>query len=1178
MFLERVASLGLLHHAPDTNILKEFPLEVRQIISTEVVHYLMESKTEVTKVLSSRAHVIWAMECIGTAFTLPLDQEETMAKAVELYRRWTLEPNRKDCPVAIQEDYQFFLQVCGISLSGLENCVSPAICVPLPHSIAQKLLSHCSLMFGSRTKDPAQLDSQASLCKRVLNIYHTVGKDRSNLTRETWDLFLKLMLGVTDSLLSAPPGQDGLAQRLCSHVLKVLLESWLYSSTNDAAMWGSLLKHSCNWIRFMPTITHWNAFSKALTERSISLLYGPKEGKTSVNIRVEGANEVTTIKLDDELVLYAWHKMLHAIGDPNRIEDPSIFVTAFRGIDTLVNLYLQVGKENEKSYALNTPSGNTILHIFGAWLFHAIKHKHEGFEEGQALAVKALCNIFHKRKDTEYPTIYLSRFFECLHKVLQQDGRVLISAIVHSAPLFSHELPGFRSLIPAYIYALNRILLRKTSNYEHFASQEDVRKACIRILAQILPLPNHFGDTPFAVKTVMPSIITSPASAKDTISPNLPEVDTYTKLKPHLRVLLIEALNNELIPNNVRLLLPLCYQFATEDITSDSGFAKRMIMAIGQKITKQEWSSQCTVDAFQTLGYFASLYSYLQGATEVANYVVFSLAHMFSSSDASAPVITDSAEQEKQMIGALQCITHWLAVDDWLLGFPLCKQAVLRFILSALPVTQRKLPQIEEIEPQKNPAAKNSEEKDKKESKNKKDKRKSKKESLSSTKNPLTGSTTLVTRPVVKERKEIGAKLQEAARWALATLLNLAGTFPLPHGTGTDCRISSLVTEEDLLSIIPNDGLPASQLPANFIRFFATKGALVTVIDRPNNGDPFVTIIIRDRTGRQAWNLRSTPLSPEDIMLISNAIAPPSTSPCVEPFHDLTPLKAQEALVNVFQYLEEWNEDPLCAASAQQASVEQQVLEQSQFNLKQVSCVPPTGRNSTQHYTEEPGPTHIYGDTNVLCKFLQGRLFLSSVGFLSINNQPHFFQIQQSAEFYNALSQLDQEPERECFTLGVCYVKHDQTMEQILSNHGGPSAYQHFLASLGWPIDVKSHTGFLGGLDREVLSTGTVAPYFADFSKEIVFHAPSHMPAINDKDALAQRAKLLHSNYVFILWTEDDLEHYSMAKYPDLCKQSNVHIVIHPLDSALYHVRVYHQNTEVKLTTRPSHSDLNCNL
>ncbi len=39
----------------------------------------------------------------------------------------------------------------------------------------------------------------------------------------TWELLLKLLLGVTDSLLSAPEAEDGLARRLCSHVLKVFL-------------------------------------------------------------------------------------------------------------------------------------------------------------------------------------------------------------------------------------------------------------------------------------------------------------------------------------------------------------------------------------------------------------------------------------------------------------------------------------------------------------------------------------------------------------------------------------------------------------------------------------------------------------------------------------------------------------------------------------------------------------------------------------------------------------------------------------------------------------------------------------------------------------------------------------------------------------------------------------------
>jgi len=46
-------------------------------------------------------------------------------------------------------------------------------------------------------------------------------------------------------------------------------------------------------------------------------------------------------------------------------------------------------------------------------------------------------------------------------------------------------------------------------------------------------------------------------------------------------VLLVEALNNEVYPTNVRLLLPLCYTYSCEDIFYSADFTKLAITTIG---------------------------------------------------------------------------------------------------------------------------------------------------------------------------------------------------------------------------------------------------------------------------------------------------------------------------------------------------------------------------------------------------------------------------------------------------------------------------------------------------------------------------------------------------------------------------------------------------------------------
>ena len=176
---------------------------------------------------------------------------------------------------------------------------------------------------------------------------------------------------------------------------------------------GCLLQLSQRWVNFMPTITQWNITTRALTERTLALLYHPDDGRQGFSLRGfvvyslcsatlrsglpilcrDGASETTFITMTPELTFFAWHRMLRmcllflfrilvyisckeAIGDPNKITDASIFFAAMSGIDTLVELYLHAG---EASTDATPPDGNTILHIFGHWLFHAVKNHRSGY-------------------------------------------------------------------------------------------------------------------------------------------------------------------------------------------------------------------------------------------------------------------------------------------------------------------------------------------------------------------------------------------------------------------------------------------------------------------------------------------------------------------------------------------------------------------------------------------------------------------------------------------------------------------------------------------------------------------------------------------------------------------------------------------------------------------------------
>ena len=156
---------------------------------SQVVTFLLHPNTPIT-ILSSPAHVRWAMETCGQGFALPIEEEKSITQCIELYRQWALEPLNR--PPPIEGEQQFFLQ---------------------------QILNHYSLLFAPRATGP-DVDKHAALCSKVLDIYVTIGRQlESQLSKDSWEVFLKLMIGIADSLFS-PKRNDGLKERLVNQTLK----------------------------------------------------------------------------------------------------------------------------------------------------------------------------------------------------------------------------------------------------------------------------------------------------------------------------------------------------------------------------------------------------------------------------------------------------------------------------------------------------------------------------------------------------------------------------------------------------------------------------------------------------------------------------------------------------------------------------------------------------------------------------------------------------------------------------------------------------------------------------------------------------------------------------------------------------------------------------------------------
>lgn len=94
--------------------------------------------------------------------------------------------------------------------------------------------------------------------------------------------------------------------------------------------------------------------------------------------------------------------------------------------------------------------------------------------------------------------------------------------------------------------------------------------------------------------------------------------------------------------------------------------------------------------------------------------------------------------------------------------------------------------------------------------------------------------------------------------------------------------------------------------------------------------------------------------------------------------------------------------------------------------------------------------------------------------------------------------------------IAVIYVGPGQEDEQtILHNSHGSARYDAFVNSLGWEIDIATHTGYLGGLERN-LTNGTRANYYCSSTLEMIFHDVTKMPTEAGDQKQLKKVKKWH--------------------------------------------------------------------
>ncbi|XP_050322004.1 ral GTPase-activating protein subunit beta isoform X12 [Bactrocera neohumeralis] len=610
--------------AQSCSVLNKFPASAGREVTVSVVRQLA-SNLGITQ-NAEPSHLVrdeevnWCMDVICFGLSLPLQEHETIKDCVNVYCEWltALHPQpRISVPKPICEDANMY---CRKIVSHFHNLFVPRQGEILPF-IYQNTL-------GADT-----INRQAVLCHRVLRTLQQTAQISQTMDRKTWEALLLFLLAINEVLLAPPTVKDDVGDQLCERVLSVLFEVWLLACVRcfpSPSLWKTLQESCAMWRHRMALIDQWNRVNLALTARLLEFTYGPAFPELKIS---EEDAQLIPADMTNDCVAQTWYRLLRTIGNPTALCSPhvisksshfmqwalthdkgaetyqhpclqalpQIFLKAIKGISNQVDAFLalpSLGFENRPPLAVARPKCNSILHLFGEWLFEAahiggdawfmntkkqateaskrpssmIMENRKGsislsqpnslndpnslppsltidkYESGRAEAIGTLCKIFcAKKTGEEILPVYLARFYMALQQCLKiteskECDETLASILLNSSDLFRLDLNGVQVLLPGFISALEIVLpdkdLKIKTQAMHF-NKTELRRASINILLSILTLPLHFQTLPI----------------RDLTNESTERVISFIQLKPRLINILMNALQVETDAQNTHMLL-----------------------------------------------------------------------------------------------------------------------------------------------------------------------------------------------------------------------------------------------------------------------------------------------------------------------------------------------------------------------------------------------------------------------------------------------------------------------------------------------------------------------------------------------------------------------------------------------------------------------------------------------
>ncbi|TRY92831.1 hypothetical protein DNTS_024895 [Danionella cerebrum] len=844
-----------------------------------------------------------------------------------------------------------------------------------------------------------------------------------------------------------------------------------------------------------------------------------------------------------------WRRILGILGDVNSIQCARIHAKVFTYLyelwHKLAKIRDNLGIRGDMESAVTTPVFIPPLRMLASWLFKATMLPSE-FKAGKLQAYKLICEMMSKHQDVPPNMDFLVHLYHVMHKGFTSDDQDVLNTMIRwcSPRFFFLGLPGFSMLVGDFITAAARILNTDSSEAPRIEAQT--------VLGSLVCFPNLYQQ--------IPSLQSVPGSDEILVGKE--------DMKDYLVNILLKTARNETSEGArcvaiCSLGLWVCEELGQTEAhhqVKDAINVLGVTLKFGNKVVA---SAAC--DIFQLL---ISHWQHLQRLDEslpkrIIEIFVATIAFVLPSAEHS------TVEADKKLLVSLL-----LCLLDWCMALPLCfllepitmpllddpssqKAPLLDYIYRVLHScvsgsnlhTQQShyLLSLADLSTDYEPFLTLG--------------------NVKSAEPPLIHTAVgdfgnLLT--VAEEKKRRSMELIPlTARMVMSHLVNHLGHHPL---SGGPALLNSLVTENHDNPYVESSELSSEVFKSPNLQLFVfNDSTLISYLQIPSEkpkGDEHrgysseVRVIVRDISGKYSWDGGMLFRTFEETSSSSNCCinrASSSKAPSEMDLEDGVDILDQlledlgqsspECLPQPQMRLNQPAPPPIGMGPKMEELIIEGIQKQEEEELMRQQAEDPSIRAEAQQEPLQREPESPF----YLC-----RLLLSDLGMNSWDRRKSFHLLKKNSKLLRELKNLDSRQCRETHKIAVFYIGEGQEdKHSILSNAQASQAYEDFVSGLGWEVNLATHCGFMGGLQRNG-STGSTAPYYATSNVEVIFHVSTRMPSDSD-DSITKKLRHLGNDEVHVVWSEHTRDYRRGIIPTDF---GDVLIIIYPMKNHMFFIQI----------------------